>query len=101
MERSAPRRVRIASPAPALQCIPTWSRRLLTTCLQAASITPLPKTPPVTHATQNFVVQWDALFLATTAGTYNFTTTSDDGSLIVIGAVALLGFIAWLVIRRH
>ena len=42
VERTAARRVRIASAAAAPQCIPTWSSRLPTTCLQAASITPLP-----------------------------------------------------------
>src|SRR6185295_14942860 len=43
--------------------------------------------PPRAPAGQNFVVQWDALFQVTTgqAGLYTFNTTSDDGSLIVIG----------------
>jgi hypothetical protein len=40
--------------------------------------------------TVNVCVQWDAYFYASAAGTYTFTTTSDDGSLLFIGSTKVV-----------
>ena len=48
-----------------------------------------PSVPPyyLPHGTgtDNTAVQWDCYFLVTIAGGYNFSTSSDDGSLLYIG----------------